>query len=190
MTHLISIFVLLLNFFGFEGNDQVAEALYRTSTSTSGSKYLTLHAAEVHVLIATNVATADMPADILLGMSFVESRHQPNAVSRVEGGKRLTGVPRWTYPPKGVTGPYFCGVTQASAGMSWKKCVELQDLFVAYVTTVEEMEKWLKVCKGNLHCALTGYNAGFPGIKQGTPYAGWVKYRARLLKKPAPRPNI
>lgn len=176
ISTIISFFVSL---FDAQGVDQLAEAARKTAP-----KYLTKETARSHAAAAKVAESPDVPAEVLLSMTFFESRHMPGSVSRVEGGKRKTGIPPWDAPPSNVRGPYFCGLTQAAAGMSWKRCLELQDVLTAYTKTVAELERWLKVCKGNMTCALTGYGGGFPAIKLGTStYPTRVLSRARALER-------
>ena len=128
--------------------------------------------------------TPKIPAEVLLGIAWVESRYSTKAVSRIEENIRKTEIPSWSSPPKG-TYNFYCGVTQAGAGNSWTKCLELQDVFISYKETVAELNQWLspRICNGDLQCALTGYNGGFPAIKSGTKYANTVMWRANLIKK-------
>jgi hypothetical protein len=165
--------------------------LYRASVnlgdatlSTSPNTYLTPDKAHVQALAALRAETPKISAEVLLGLAWVESRYYPNAVSRIEGGIRKTGFPKWTSPPAG-TYNFHCGVTQIGAGRSWKRCQELQDVFLAYKQAVVHLNSWLspRICNGNLYCALTGYNGGFPAIKVGTRYAATVMWRASLIKK-------
>jgi hypothetical protein len=155
----------------------------------SAPMYLTPATAVMQVVAAKIYATPEIPTELLLGMAMIESRYSPRATSRVENGVRTTGIPRWTSPPSYVTGPYFCGVTQAEAGLSWEKCIELRDVFVAYKTTVEELKKWLKSpsCRSEpdrMQCALWGYGGGHPAIEAKTStYPNRVMSRAALLKK-------
>lgn len=134
-------------------------------------------------IAALNAATPEVSAELLLALTWVESRHDPRAVSRVEGGHRKTGIPAWTTPPANVSGPFFCGPTQTEAGMSWDKCKSFQDATVAYQTTVVELNKWLAFCKKDLSCALSGYNGGVAGTKGNHKYANYILWRAKLIKK-------
>lgn len=105
----------------------------------------------------------------------------------------MADMPTWSEKPDNVRGPYFCGVTQAEAGMSWEKCLELRDVFVAYATTAKELKVWLRYSHGDIEKALGGYGCGKVGAdnpsicgvhKPGdVPYPDRVLYRARLLKE-------
>jgi hypothetical protein len=148
--------------------------------------------AYVHALAATAASSPEVRAEVLLSMAWIESRYYPEAVSRIENGVRVTGVPRWSSPPKG-TYSFFCGVTQVSAGNSWKKCQQVRDIFVAYRETVKELEQWMspRICAHNLRCALTGYSGGFAAIKSGTnPYARFALGRARVLERSMHRKRV
>jgi hypothetical protein len=166
---------------------EIADAAFETSPGT----YLTKEGSYEQARAALKAATPEISAEVLLGLAWVESRYHAGAVSRVEDGKRVTGVPRWKSPPSG-TRSFFCGVTQVSAGDSWKKCREFQDVHLAYQTAIIELNRWLapRVCNHNLVCALTGYNGGFPAIKVGTRYAATVMWRSRLIKRALHRKNI
>lgn len=144
-------------------------------------QYLPIEVAFIHAAAAKMVETVNVSAELLLSLAFVESRYQPSATSRVENGVRKVGIPKWEYPNRNISGPYFCGVTQVMADMSWKKCLELRDIFLAYRTAVNELEVWLKspYCQnsGNLmQCALWGYGGGHPAIKAKTS-----TYPARVI---------
>lgn len=149
-------------------------------------QYLTRETAVTHALAAKIAEAPGVSAELLLAMAYVESRYDSRATSRVRDGERRTGIPKWESPPKGVTGPYFCGVTQAIAGHSWKRCLELRDLHTAYQATAGEIKKWLGYCRNDITCALTGYGGGFPAIKAGTStYPARVLSRARAIRKAA-----
>lgn len=149
--------------------------------------YLTREQAWLHVLAAKMGETKEAPAELLLGMARTESNFQTKATSRIQDGKRTVGIPSWSTPPANVTGPFFCGVTQATAEQSWARCLELRNIFTAYATTAFELAKWNKVCSGTaerMQCILFGYGGGFPAIKAKTStYPARVLYRTRLLKK-------
>ncbi len=157
----------------------LGSAVLETSTDT----YLTRQEANIHALAASMAATKEVPAEVLLSMAWVESRYSPKAVSRIENGSRVTGIPKWRTPPKGSRS-FFCGVTQVSAGDSWKRCLDARDIFASYRETVKELRQWMspRICGYNLRCALTGYSGGFAAIKSGTNnYAPFVLKRARLI---------
>lgn len=161
------------------------------ATQSQAPTYLSEEEAKLQTFAAVISATPDIEAELLLAMAYIESRHQPEATSRVEGGVRVTGIPSWSSPSSRVTGPFFCGVTQAVAGLSWKRCLELRDIMTAYSTTSKELTVWLKACRGQISCALTGYGGGYPAIKAGTStYPNRVLHRARLLKKLVGTPTI
>lgn len=175
MTSVLTFIGLLADALG------LGSAVYETSPGT----YLTQESSYAHALAAVEAATPEVPAEILLGVAWVESRYSPNAVSRVEDGKRKTGIPTWNKPPYG-TRSFFCGATQVSAEDSWEKCKRFRSVTLAYTTLIEELNRWLspRICNHNLTCALTGYNGGFPAIKSGkTSYAYTVMWRVGLIKK-------
>ena len=133
--------------------------------------------------------TPDISAELLLGLAYVESRYTPEATSRVTGAVRSTGVPPWRNPPDDVHGPYFCGVTQVQAGMSWGKCLELRGLANAYLAAAHELTLWLTACHRTgtdnlLACSLWGYGGGFPMIKQhSSTYPSRVLFRMEMIRR-------
>ncbi len=164
-----------------------------TDLANAAHKYaprdLPTEAAYIHAAAAKIVETSNVSAEILLSLAFVESRYQPSATSRVENGVRKIGIPKWNYPRRNVSGPYFCGVTQVMADMSWNKCLELRDIFLAYKTAVIELEEWLSspYCQNStnkMQCALWGYGGGHPAIKARTStYPLRVMNRALAITK-------
>lgn len=181
MQTLVQIPVIVVALFGLLCN---ALNLGNATLSTSSDTYLTREGSYVQSSAALKAETKEISAEVLLGLSWVESRYSINAVSRIEGGARKTGIPSWTKPPKG-TYNFYCGVTQVNADNSWVKCQEFQNVFLAYKQTISDLKEWLnpRICNGNLQCALTGYNGGFPAIKTGSRYAATVMWRAGLIKK-------
>lgn len=165
----------------FLSNDVISfgDATLEASPKT----YLTKESSYEQARAALESATQEIPAEILLAMAWVESRYSPDAVSRIENGVRVTGIPLWKTPPNN-TSSFFCGVTQVSAGNSWIKCKQFHDVAVSYRTTIIELNLWLspRICNHNLNCALTGYSGGFPAIKVGNHYAATVMWRAGLIK--------
>lgn len=172
---MLNLFIKLVVVLLSQDTQRLAEA-----TRTQAYNYLTPTTAFVHVVAAKMAETPEVPAELLLGMAYVESRYSAAATSRVCDGQRSTGIPTWTTPPSNVSGPYFCGVTQAEAGYSWEKCLGLRNIFVGYATTAVELGKWLKVCHQSIECSLTGYGGGFPAIN-----AGVSTYPARVLSRAA-----
>lgn len=145
-----------------------------------------------HALAALNAATDDIPAEMLLGQAYIESRYTPTAVSRMENGQRMTGVPRWNSPPSYVSGSYYCGVLQTEAHNSWNTCLRMRDLNTGYATAVTELHAWLKVCRANkdpMSCALTGYAGGFTPDASAQNYPRRVFFRARMIRCFAYNPN-
>lgn len=142
-----------------------------------------------HVLAAKAAETPTVPATLLLSMAYSESRYKRRALSRVEDGIRTGGIPNWSYPPSNVTGPYFCGVTQVAAQMSWKQCLAFQDIFLAYTTAARELDIWFNdpYCRNEterMKCALLGYGGGYPAVRaQTSTYPNRVLSRAKLFEK-------
>lgn len=149
---------------------EVAIALHEINDSITPTTALQ------NALAAVDSESSDIKAELLLAIASHESRFTPTAVSRVEKGTRVTGVPRWLKPSMTVNGPYFCGVTQAEAGMSWQACRDLQDLTNSYKKTTDELHKWLSFCSrigraGDMNCALLGYAGGVAAVRENShPY--------------------
>ena len=154
-------------------------------------RYLTIEQAATHVIAARLAETPEVSAELMLSMAYSESRYNPRSVSRVEDGVRKGNIPKWTKPPANVTGPYFCGVTQVAAQMSWKRCVEFQDIFLAYSTASMELGKWYRdpYCRKaeeRIRCALFGYGGGYQAIKsQTSTYPNRVLGRAKRFERMA-----
>lgn len=181
MITIKTVFILLRL---FNSVSDLAHATRRYAPS-----YLTEESAFTHALAAKAAETPNISAELLLGLAFVESRYQPLATSRMENGVRKTGIPTWKSPRSNVSGPYFCGVTQVMAEMSWNKCVKFRNIFYAYKKATTELELWLKspYCKytsNKMQCALRGYGGGYPAIIFGTStYPARVLSRASAIKK-------
>lgn len=164
--------------------DRMATALQKQAPY-----YLDMDSAREHVVAAKMASTNEVSAELLLGMAYVESRYIPLATSRVEGETRRTGIPPWKSPPDNMHGPYFCGVTQADARFSWRRCLELRDIREAYRTTAHELSLWWNhpLCRASddrMQCALWGYGGGKPAIELKTStYPSRVMYRATALHR-------
>lgn len=160
--------------------DDLEKALIATAPN-----YMTPEKARLHVSAAMAAETPEVPAELLLSMAYSESRYDPRATSRVSRGKRKGGIPKWKTPPEWVSGPYFCGVTQVAAKHSWKRCLELRDIPLAYKTAVHEVTEWQRACRKNkelMKCTLWGYGGGYPAIKKKTStYPSRVLSRARRI---------
>lgn len=102
---------------------------------------------------------------IAIGQAWVESRYDPTAVSRVRGA-------------------LFCGIWQVQVSTE-EECVAMQDTLTAWKKRREEMQAWLRFCRGNITCALNGYGCGVRGAREGrcNRYAERVLWRARDLHR-------
>jgi hypothetical protein len=144
-----------------------------------------------HARAATQAATPQVSAELLLGMAFVESRFNPTALSYVEGKKRR--VTRWpsTRPParlrKGKS--LYCGPLQTFAG-NWADCLAQRELDVAYAAGAKEITEWLRDrrVRGDITRALAGYGCGNKGVRTGkcNRYPGRVLWQAKRLETPKP----
>jgi len=127
-------------------------------------------AAYAHVEAASAAATDQIPAELLLGIAFIESRFDPTAVSRVEGGTRKTGRYLPTAAPARLDrqASLFCGPLQTYAE-SWPACLRLRNLDAAYAAGVAELRRWLRDprVQGNTTRALAGHGCGNYGVITG-----------------------
>lgn len=156
---------------------------------TTAPQYLNAEDAKVHAYAAIKASTENISPELLLGMAYVESNYKPRATSRVSKGKRKTGIPKWNSPPSYVRGPYFCGVVQAAAGKSWKKCLKLRDIEQGYIAGAKELEEWRVFCKKiksrNIEkCILAGHGHGRKKAKSlKTSYPSRVLKRRNAIEK-------
>jgi len=151
-----------------------------------------------HAVAASRAESAQLPAELLLGIAFVESRFDPTAVSRVEGRTRKTGSYRTTAAPAQLDprASLFCGPLQTYAG-SWSACIRLRDLSAAYAAGASEIQQWLHDPRvhGSTVRALSGHGCGNYGVISGrcNGYPERVLDMTRRLRpvpshgEPAPR---
>src|SRR5262245_12281021 len=85
--------------------------------------------AYAHAEAASDAATEQVPAELLLGIAFVESRFDPTAVSSVEGRTRKTGHYASSAAPASLDrrSALYCGPLQTYA-TSWSTCMSMRDL--------------------------------------------------------------
>lgn len=141
-----------------------------------------------HAAAATAAESAQLPAELLLGIAFVESRFDATAVSRVESGRRRTGSYPPTTAPAGLDprGSLFCGPLQTFA-ISWSNCVQMRNLDTGYAAATAELGQWLRDPRvhGNTVRALAGHGCGNFGAKTGVcnGYPERVLTIARQLRR-------
>jgi hypothetical protein len=127
--------------------------------------------AYAHAQAANIAATEQVPAELLLGIAFVESRYDPTAISRVEGGVRKTGPYLSTSAPAGLNrgASLYCGPLQTFAP-SWSACIAMRKLDVAYAAAAAELGQWLRDrrVQGNTTRALAGHGCGNFGVATGS----------------------
>jgi hypothetical protein len=147
---------------------------------------LTQAEAETHVRAATRSATDDFDTGLLLAMAYIESRFNPTSVSRLEGGKRVTGW--WPSRSPAGEGRRFCGVLQTQAGTSWSRCLAARDIDLAYAIGAAELTDWLRLARGNIERALRGHGCGTRGLEAPCrQYEVRVfRVRTRLLGRTSP----
>jgi hypothetical protein len=147
--------------------------------------------AYAHARAATLAATSEISAELLLGMAYVESRFDPLAVSRIEGGQRRTGRYPSTTPParlrKGSS--LYCGPVQTFAA-TWSECMRQRELDVGYAAAAHELGRWLRDrrVRGDMTRALSGYGCGNHGVRTGrcNRYPARVLWQARRLEVAKP----
>lgn len=191
MRTFITVIVLL---WATEANAEAFDReLLAEALAESAPYYLDVEEARVHVDAAIDAATdANVDPLLLLGMAYIESRYQPDTVSRkvcetIEGEEVCERVSnRWPSRKKGkFRGVYYCGVTQLEA-RSWRACLAWRDdIPGAYVEGANHLRWWLdtKTCQGNERCALLGYVGGVTKIKTGSKYPRWCRGRATKIRK-------
>lgn len=130
-----------------------------------------------HVDAAMDAATRHaVPVELLLGMGFIESRYNANALSRMEcidkACKRVTGAWTATTPPVNARPSWFCGPLQSGGHVTWADCQKMRENIVyGYNAGARELVIWMHVpaCRertgvDKTRCALAGYGGGHPGI--------------------------
>ena len=126
--------------------------------------------AYAHAEAASDAATEQVPAELLLGIAFVESRFDPAAVSRVEGRTRKTGHYASTAAPASLDrrSALYCGPLQTYAP-SWSACIGMRDLGTGYAAAVAELTQWLRDRRvhGSTVRALAGHGCGNYGVLTG-----------------------
>jgi hypothetical protein len=141
---------------------------------------LEMDAAYAHIEAAEAAATEQVSAELLLGIAFVESRFDPTATSRVEGGVRRLGRYPSTTPPRRLDPRrgLFCGPLQTIA-LSWARCLAMRDLKTAYAAGASEITTWLRDrrVRGDIPRALAGHGCGNHGVRTGA----CNRYQSRVL---------
>lgn len=125
------------------------------SLGPSAARELTLHAIAVE--------TDAISAELLIGMSWIESKHQPNKISRARGG-------------------WFCGLVQANA-KGPRACSMFQDPRTGLEVGVIELESWLRLARGNVRRMLAGHGCGYATAEDGRRYIS-LRCGARRGKPP------
>ncbi|HEY5925588.1 MAG TPA: hypothetical protein VIV11_28075 [Kofleriaceae bacterium] len=144
-----------------------------------------------HARAATDAATPQISAELLLAMAYVESRFDPHALSHVEGKRRRVGKWPSTTPPKRLRKgtSLYCGPLQTFAG-NWDACLQQRELAVAYAAGAQEVRTWLRDrrVRGDMTRALAGYGCGNRGVKTGkcNRYPGRVLYQAKRIEAAKP----
>lgn len=154
------------------------------STMRAYPELAPVHAAEL-AAVALDVATAEVPADLVIAIARVESHFDRYSVSRGTPAGRRTG--HWTsrHPGRGWTGPYFCGLVQARAA-TWRRCLELQDLHTGLAAGVGELQRWHRYAHGDVRRMLAGHGCGMRmSLRCGSHGGSRRPYHARVLAQRA-----
>jgi hypothetical protein len=144
-----------------------------------------------HAQAATEAATPQVSAELLLAVAFVESRFDPLTVSRIEGTKRRYGHYGSNQPPAKLRrgSSLYCGPLQTFAA-TWDACMKQRDLTVAYTAGAAELGSWLRDrrVRGDMTRALSGYGCGNRGVRTGkcNRYPGRVLWQAKRLERAKP----
>lgn len=137
-----------------------------------------------HVSAATEAATPNVSAELLLSIAYVESRFDVTATSRIEGKVRRTGAYPSTSPPRNLTGTLYCGPLQTFA-KDWDDCLRMRELGLAYRSGSDELSRWMKDgrVRGDVQRALLGHGCGNRGVTSGrcNRYPGRVLHFERRL---------
>ena len=141
--------------------------------------------------MAAGVASSErVPAELLLGMTEVESGGNPCVVSYVRNGVRTRRYSCGERMPAGFSRSTFCGLTQAKAH-GWRDCLALRSPLLVYRRTVSELEAWLdfswcRRSRNRMRCALLGYGGGLAAIERNdvNRYPERVFSRAKIIAKP------
>jgi hypothetical protein len=103
--------------------------------------------AAVHLAAATYAGEAfSVDPALLLSIVWYESRYDVRAVTRERSG-RLS-----------------CGLTMVTMRLG-EPCPE-PSVFDSYLRGAEHLNEWVRMCRGDLTCAMRGYAGGFPAIEQ------------------------
>ena len=152
-------------------------------------KYLDEETARLHVASALAAEEeTGIPASVLLGQAYFESRFNQYSFSRMECTKshctRVTGV--WTQekPPGNAKPTYYCGVLQVGGAISWDECRDIMlDIPGSYMKAADELVSWSKYPKcrklrgdDKIGCALSGFGAGNYGLEVAP-----IKYATSVL---------
>lgn len=137
--------------------------------------HLTNQSASLHATAAIQAeSSTGIPSDLLLSMAYIESRYDPRALSRIEYGRRVTGLWGGSEPPAGAKPSWYCGVLQVGGHVPWQTCMEYRlDVSLSYHTAAQNLKYWLSTSKckkrrDSLNCALQGYGGGWKAIDKNS----------------------
>jgi hypothetical protein len=156
---------------------------------------LPLAEAYAHAAAADAAATPSVPAELLLAVAYVETGYDPTSTSRVENGVRCMGHYPSMRPPADLSPrtSLFCGPLQTQA-YSWRHCLAMRRLSVAYTTGAREIGTWLqdRRVRGNVRRALAGYGCGNYGVATGrcNYYPQRVLFMERKIERAGAQPQV
>lgn len=150
--------------------------------------------ARTHLIAARRGASPAVDAEILLAMASVESHLRRDWVSGLACDEnacaRTIARRRASSAPRGLRGPFFCGVLQMRAE-TWEACLRLREssLDSQYAAARAHLEMWRAGARcrrfrapEDLTCALRGYGGN---SEANLRYARRILRRAAILRSVA-----
>lgn len=117
--------------------------------------------------IQTASAANNISPSLLMALIIVESRFNPNAVSKSNACGLTQVIPKWTGGKATKRKKYTC------------KQLKKPEISISAGATI--LSWWINHRKGNIRKGLCGYNAGFRGCSVGGRYANAVLKVQRYL---------
>ena len=131
------------------------------------------------VLVA-HVEYPNVPAEILVAVAEHESDGRPDIVSWREGGVTYSmpfeKMEKWPHHA-------VCGYLQAMASTR-DACRRMIDALGGMLAGAAEIATWLRTCRGELACALSGHAGGWEGVNawhagKSTPATVFARHMAK-----------
>lgn len=141
MSIITSIFVVLTTITG-AARQHESNALRQTAPSY----FKTVEESALHLAAATFAGEAfSVDPALLLSIAWHESRYDARAITRERSGR------------------FSCGLTMVTMPLG-EPCPE-PNVFDSYLRGAEHLRSWLRMCRGDITCAMRGYAGGFPAIE-------------------------